>query len=322
MKIKYKLAYIIVISLLPFISFGQGISINFPYSNVSACQDSSYTITWTGGGNELIDITVIDIQSFTVDFYIASNIVNTGSYTSSFAQGSFSLGLKQIYIQTSSLSTWTYGPTFNLTQCCLNDLLVTTQNNTAQTSGSVSFTATSSDPNPSFIWQSDFGQGFQTLNNFGNYSGVNTNTLTINNLQLANHLQQIRAISTSGDCIDTSNIATVTLTDTCINYMTVTDTLIINTTLSVIFTPNNVNTIKVYPNPASSHITIDYGDYTIMNGYTLQIINTLGQTMYTSPINTQTSYIDLTTWTGNGLYFVQIIDPQNNIIENRKIVIQ
>ena len=92
--------------------------------------------------------------------------------------------------------------------------------------------------------------------------------------------------------------------------------------LSVLSPPNNVNTIKVYPNPASTHITIDYGDYTIMNGYTLQIVNTLGQAMYTTPINQQSSYIDLTTWTGNGLYFVQIIDPQNNVIENSKIIIQ
>ncbi len=96
-----------------------------------------------------------------------------------------------------------------------------------------------------------------------------------------------------------------------------------NTTLSVpSVPPNNVNTIKVYPNPASTHITIDYGNYALMNGYTLQIVNALGQTMYTSPINQQSSYIDLTNWTGNGLYFMLIIDPQNNVIENRKIVIQ
>lgn len=205
---------------------------------------------------------------------------------------------------------------------CSNDLTITPTNNTSQTGGSASFTATTSDPNPSFIWQSDFGQGFQTLNNYGNYSGVNSATLNIANVQLRNHNQPIRAISTSGNCIDTSNVATITLTDTCINYITVTDTLIINTTLSVLSPPNNVNTIKVYPNPASTHITIDYGNYTLMNGYVLQIVNTLGQTLYTTPINQQSSYIDLSTWTGNGLYFVQIIDPQSNVIENRKIVIQ
>jgi hypothetical protein len=59
-----------------------------------------------------------------------------------------------------------------------------------------------------------------------------------------------------------------------------------------------------------------------MSGYTLTIVNAIGQTVFTTPINQQTSYIDLSTWTGNGIYFVQLIDPQNNTIENRKIVIQ
>lgn len=205
---------------------------------------------------------------------------------------------------------------------CLNDLVITPENNTSQSGGSVTFTANTSDPNPSYTWQSDFGQGYQTLYNFGNYSEVNTNTLTINNLQLANHLQQIRAISSSGNCIDTSNVASITLTDTCINYITVTDTLVINTTLSNLSAPNNINTIKVYPNPASTHITIDYGDYAFMNDFNLQILNILGQTMFTTTINQQSTYIDLSTWTGDGLYFVQVIDPQGNIIDNRKIIIQ
>lgn len=250
------------------------------------------------------------------------NTLRIGYGINAFGTGFYFQGLiDDIGIWDRALSQQEVTDLYNSSSCS-NDLVITPQTNTSHTGGNVSFTATTSDPNPSYIWQSDFGQDFQTLNNFGNYSGVNTNTLTINNLQLANHLQQIRAISTSGNCIDTSNVATITLTDTCINYITVTDTLIINTTLSVLSPPNNVNTIKVYPNPASTHITIDYGDYTIMNGYTLQIVNTLGQTLYTTPINQQSSYIDLTTWSGNGLYFVQIIDPQSNVIENRKIVLQ
>jgi hypothetical protein len=78
----------------------------------------------------------------------------------------------------------------------------------------------------------------------------------------------------------------------------------------------------VYPNPASTNITIDYGNFNAMSGYTLKIVNSVGQIVFTTPINQQTSYIDLSTWTGNGIYLVQIIDPQNNTIENRKIVIQ
>ncbi len=103
---------------------------------------------------------------------------------------------------------------------------------------------------------------------------------------------------------------------------TVTDTLIINASITGLNPPSNQNTLKVYPNPANTHITIDYGNFSSMSGYKLTIVNAIAQTVFTTVINQQTSYIDLSTWTGNGIYFVQLIDPQNNTIENRKIVIQ
>jgi hypothetical protein len=239
---------------------------------------------------------------------------------------------------------------------CANNTSITPQTNSLATGSTATFTATTTDPNPSYVWQSDLGQGFQTLNNFGNYSGVNTATLNIADVQLPNHTQPIRVISTSGNCIDTSSVAVINVLDTCITSLTindtittqvfdtifvtqiiydtlqvtvydtllttVTDTLVINALINGINSPNNLNTLKVFPNPASTHITIDYGNYNAMSGYTLIIVNSVGQTVFTTPINQQTSHIDLSSWTGNGIYFLQLIDPQNNTIENRKIVIQ
>jgi len=213
---------------------------------------------------------------------------------------------------------------------CSNNLSITPTSNLLPTSGTAAFNASTTDPNPSYVWQSDFGQGFQTLNNFGAYSGVNTSNLSIANVQLANHLQPIRVIATSGTCIDTSNVATINITDTCIvtindtitTLISVTDTLIINSTITSLMPPNNINTIKVFPNPTNDHITINYGNFAAMNGYTLKITNAIGQVVFTTPINQQSSYIDLSTWGGNGIYFVQIMDTQNNTIENRKIVLQ
>jgi len=112
---------------------------------------------------------------------------------------------------------------------------------------------------------------------------------------------------------------TITIYDTLLT--TVTDTLIINTTLSLP-APNNLNTILVYPNPANDHVTIDYGNYAIMNGYQLRIENSLGQQVFQTAINQQSSYLDLSTWGGNGIYYVYIIDPQSNTIDIRKIVLQ
>ena len=59
-----------------------------------------------------------------------------------------------------------------------------------------------------------------------------------------------------------------------------------------------------------------------MNGYTLEINNSLGQQVFTSTINQQTSNIDISTLSGAGIYYLKIIDPQSNAVSIRKIVIQ
>jgi hypothetical protein len=216
---------------------------------------------------------------------------------------------------------------FNAPNCIFN-LSITPSTNQLPTGSTANFTATTSDPNPSYVWQSNLGQGFQTLNDVENYSGTNTSTLNIANVQLSEHLQPIRVITTSGECVDTSNIATISILDTCITsindttFITVTDTLVINTLITGINPPNNSNTIKVYPNPANSHIIIEYGDFAIMNGYQLKIQNSLGQQVFQTNISQQTDYLSLNNWGGNGLYFVHIVDPQGNTIDIRKIVLQ
>ncbi|MFZ4414738.1 MAG: LamG-like jellyroll fold domain-containing protein [Bacteroidales bacterium] len=110
--------------------------------------------------------------------------------------------------------------------------------------------------------------------------------------------------------------------DICYQHITVTDTLIINTKISSYNPIRYENTIKIFPNPTKDHITIDFGDYSTVIGYQIKISNSLGQQMFQSPINQKTSYIDLKSWTGNGIYFVSIIDETGNIIDIRKIVIQ
>ena len=108
----------------------------------------------------------------------------------------------------------------------------------------------------------------------------------------------------------------------CYQHITVTDTLIINTNL-VGFNPVTYqNSIKIFPNPTNDHITINYGNYATLNNYQLRITNSLGQQMFQTTINQQSSYINLSNWTGNGIYFVHLIDPQGNTIDIRKIVLQ
>jgi hypothetical protein len=225
-----------------------------------------------------------------------------------------------------------------LTECEIQDLYNSQINSVA---GSISVA-----PNPASIgsnvtlltapnstnvqWQSNpSNYGWQNVPANSSYSGGTTNTLTVNNVQLSNHSQPFRVIGSNGNCTDTSNIATIQIADTCITNVTVydtllttvTDTLIINTTLGLP-APNNENTILIYPNPASDHITIDNGNYTAMAGYTIKIENNAGQQVFQSLINQAQFYVDLSTWSGNGLYFVHLIDAQGNTVTVRKIVLQ
>jgi len=105
-------------------------------------------------------------------------------------------------------------------------------------------------------------------------------------------------------------------------FTTVTDTLLIQAILTGVQPPNNVSHLKIYPNPAKTHITIDYGNFALMNNYTCKITNSTGQIVFSTPINQQFSNINLSTWTGTGIYFVHLVDGLGNTIDIRKIVLQ
>jgi len=109
---------------------------------------------------------------------------------------------------------------------------------------------------------------------------------------------------------------TVTVYDTVL--VSVTDTLLIDVQLGLT-PPNDVNTLKVYPNPSKTDLTIDNGNYTNMSGYSITIVNTLGQTMFTNVINQQTFNIDISSWSG-GTYYLNVIDGSSNIVDTRDIV--
>ena len=82
------------------------------------------------------------------------------------------------------------------------------------------------------------------------------------------------------------------------------------------------NTITIYPNPAKDHITIDCGTLTNVVGYSIKIVNTLGQEVFNKPMNTQQYYIPLNSWSGQGIYFVNVIDALGHTIDIKKIILQ
>lgn len=113
-----------------------------------------------------------------------------------------------------------------------------------------------------------------------------------------------------------------TLTNTGTQNIFVAELSGINGKTTGITAPNNINTLKVFPNPSNSSITINYGDFATMNGYTIKITNALSQTVYSSAITQQQTVVNLSTWSGKGTYFIEVYDANANKIDVRAIILQ
>ena len=108
----------------------------------------------------------------------------------------------------------------------------------------------------------------------------------------------------------------------CKTSITVTDTLLIHTGITSYNPVAYGNTLKVWPNPGNQDITLDAGNLGSMQGWKYKVANTLGQTVVNeTPINQQQTSISLSTWGGNGIYYLHLINPQGHAIEIKKIVL-
>ena len=123
-------------------------------------------------------------------------------------------------------------------------------------------------------------------------------------------------IQCSDTTIADTNIVTV------IDSISIADTLVIDAVLTGIMPPDNINILKIYPNPAMDHLFINTGDYSRMNGYHININNQLGASVFETNIEEPLYNVSLSTWTGTGLYFIQVIDADGYIIDIRKIILQ
>lgn len=99
--------------------------------------------------------------------------------------------------------------------------------------------------------------------------------------------------------------------------------LVINSgTLSSFNPPVYQSTVTIYPNPANEQITIDCGNLANVSGWTIKIVNTLGQEVFSGAMNTQQYVVPLNSWSGQGVYFVKIYDASNNLMNTKKIILQ
>jgi hypothetical protein len=112
----------------------------------------------------------------------------------------------------------------------------------------------------------------------------------------------------------------------CQTSITVTDTLLIHTGITSYNPVAYGNTLKVWPNPSNTAITLDAGNLALMQGWKIRISNAQGVQIYPASgqsglISQQQQTLSMSAWGGNGLYFLYLIDPQNNIQEVKKIVL-
>lgn len=85
-------------------------------------------------------------------------------------------------------------------------------------------------------------------------------------------------------------------------------------------TITSYNNIVLYPNPSKDKFTIDFGNELISN-YTIKINNMLGQEVYSNVINKPQFEVS-NTWQGEGIYFVKILNEQNEVVNIKKIILQ
>jgi len=185
------------------------------------------------------------------------------------------------------------------------------------------------------IWQTKF-PGFEWVNIINsNYYVGNKDSLVINSVKLSNDNQKFRALFKDGICNDTTSITTLIVDDSCLrtiyNYDTViiNDTIITSTTDTLIIDAklldNNkivTNTIKLYPNPANEYLIVDFGEYKIMSGFTISIIDINGKKVHSSTITSQQLQLNLSNWSGEGVYLVQFNNANGQLLESRKILIR
>jgi hypothetical protein len=99
-------------------------------------------------------------------------------------------------------------------------------------------------------------------------------------------------------------------------------TMTINTGVLSTSPVTYTSTVNIYPNPANDQITIDCGNLDNVVGWNIKITNMLGQEVFNQPMNTQQYVVPLNSWTGQGMYFVKIINAQNEVVNIKKIILQ
>ena len=82
------------------------------------------------------------------------------------------------------------------------------------------------------------------------------------------------------------------------------------------------NNIQVYPNPTNDKITVHFIDTINIDGYEVEIFNSIGQKISSNTVNQHDFEISLSNVNAKGIYYMKIFDKFQNIIQTKKIILQ
>ncbi|PHR46400.1 MAG: hypothetical protein COA32_11135 [Fluviicola sp.] len=184
--------------------------------------------------------------------------------------------------------------------CTVNAITVQPLDQTANAGNNAIFTFTDVLNSPTYQWQLDEGTGFTDLSNGGQYSGVNTNTLTVSSVTMVNNNDSFRCLVTeSANCEDTTSAAILTVED------------------DASLTEWNSSDVILYPNPTNGKVTAVFAENTTG---TIRITNILGEEVFNTSISATTMELDLQSLNAQGVYLVHIVDQIGNVLGVHKLI--
>jgi hypothetical protein len=227
--------------------------------------------------------------------------------------------------------------------------VITPAANALQIGQTAQFSVSDVNGSTDFLWQTNPGNiGWVNLPENETYAGGSTNQISINSVTLSNHLQAFQVTATNGDCVGISEPAIILILDTCITESVVFDTLYTNidvydtlytnvTVYDTIYTlvtdtliidvptgleePNDFGAWLMYPNPTNDALTIDFGEISLFDGYSLEIYNSASQLVYSTNVLNQLEVVDVSTW-ADGTYLISVINDTGTEVETKTLIIQ
>ncbi|MFM7023552.1 MAG: LamG-like jellyroll fold domain-containing protein [Flavobacteriales bacterium] len=221
---------------------------------------------------------------------------------------------------------------------CNNFIAIQPTDATAQGGGSASFWTVSKEKIVNYQWQVNDGNGFINVPSNCFYGADNANDCKVLVAALYMNKDAFRCIVSNDQCSDTTDTVVLNIDSTTTKY----DTVQVNDTIHItVYDTIHANTsdtlvlqlktgipqidqlqLKLYPNPANDHLNIDFGAFQMLNGYTLSIYNAQSQQVYNAFITQQSLSLDLSAWTGAGIYLVNIVDSNGNTVATKQIVLK